>query len=420
MGMRGGERVAVKADDLRVLELEEHYVSLSAVDAELLMREHSEHLTLRQASPAAGRAPEASGWLLRPGHVCGVIPLPSGRRLYIEPRTPVGNIWHLLAAAEGLTELSWPEIGSETVIGLIEGLAAIFLRETERLLQQGAVHGYRSVRRGLSTIRGRLDLREQMRRPDSLPQRFICRFDEFTIDVPENRLVVAALSNVSSGCAHSRLRARAKRCVADFQGVHASAAEEIGEIRLNSANAHYRTALTLARLILDGMSPRVGPGSRRAPGLLIHMPRLFERFVCRTVTEGLPAWLTARSNGHSVALDEERRAMLTPDAVVEREGAAVCVVDAKYRAHSASRTEPGASDLYQMMAYCMGYDAREAVLVYPYPVETPPVRIRRGASNLRVHPVGIDLSGDRRTVEAEGVRLCARIAETIPTLACVR
>jgi 5-methylcytosine-specific restriction enzyme subunit McrC len=406
-------------EDLHVLELGEQHVALSRADVEMLLRVHAEHLDLRQVDQARVPGSGLTAWVLRAGHFCGVIPLPSGRRLCIEPRTPVNSIWYLLVAGEGLAGLSWPGAATASVSDLVEGLATVFLHETEKLLQGGPCHAYHRVRRTLPTIRGRLDIREQLRNPDRLPFHFTCSFDEFTVDIPENRLLVAALEAVSRIGLSRDLRERARRAVAAFDGVRSAEPCPCGEIRLTSANQHYGVALGLARLVLAETTPAARRGAGRAPGLLVHMPRLFERFVCRMVAEGLPPWLHTRSRGHSVALDEERRAMLTPDAIIEQGGLPLCIVDAKYRAFSESGAEPGASDLYQMLAYCLGYRVSEAILVYPYRVQTPPVRIRRGDCCLQVHPLGMDLSGDAESLRAEHRRLCARIAEIVSQAGCM-
>ncbi len=397
----------MKGDDLHLLESEEQYVSLSEADADLLVEKYADHLTLRRA----GGADCPTTWLLRAGQVCGIIPLPSGRRLCIEPRAPVHNIWHLLGAGEDLVELSRSPAESETVEDLVEGLATIFVREVETVLERGPTRGFRRVRERQEAIRGRLDVRDQLRHAGTLPRRFTCIFDELTIDTPENRVLVAALQRVLRVLGGTRSRGRAQRCLAALSEVRPPTAGPVEELRLDPLNLHYRTPLGLARLILDGVSPGHRPGAREAPGLVVNMPRLFERFVCRTLAERLPAGLSARWRGHSIALDENGRAMLTPDAVVEREGRVLCVVDAKYKPGNASDAEPGAGDLYQMLAYCVGYETQDAVLVYPQPVETPPLRIRRGEELLHIHQIGLDLSGSRRDFQSERERLCARIGE---------
>ncbi len=405
---------------LHLREMEEQYVLLTESDAEWLTSTHGRHLTLARHSP--GR----ETWLVRAGRVCGIIALPSGRRVYIEPRVPVRNIWTLLGLAGETDSLGWPPGAGETFSGLVEGVMQMFVREVALLIERGVAIGYRQTDEVLACVRGRLDVQRQVRELPASLDRFACRFAEFTRETPENRVLAAALQVVlrASG-GDSELRARAAWCLRGIgcTGEVNLQRHDLAAARVSAATRQYRVPLSLARLLLQGLGAghRSGGGLRGAqtPSMLVEMPRLFERFVCRTLERSLPPGTRVRYAGHSRPLDDASHAVLTPDAVVEGMTGAVCVVDAKYKPEPTDRHEPSASDIYQMLAYCVGYGVREAVLLYPRALDAPPLRIRRDGFSATIHPMGIDLSAEAHTLRPQGELACARIAElaglTAPT-----
>lgn len=407
------EAVATGAEtggDIELRELGTRRARLSENDASWLQRTHGRHISVIREQGADG------AWLLRAGRVCGVIALPSGRRLYIEPKVPVRNVWTLLAAAGETECLKWPPGTTETLPGLVDGLTAMFVREVETLLDRGVAIGYRPTECVLPCVRGRIDVHRQVRELPARPDRFACSFAEFSRETPENRVLAAALHVVMRGPDRD-LRARAARCLREIgcEVARPLQPHEPAAARVSAATRHYRVPLALARLLLEGM----GAGHRavhgfhpaKTPSLLVEMPRLFERFVCRTLDRGLPPGSRVRSTGHSIALDDGSHTMLTPDAVVEGLCGPLCVVDAKYKPEPTDRHEPSSSDLYQMLAYCVGYGVRHAILVYPRPVDVAPVRIKRDGFSATIHLLGIDLGADAHTLCPRGEVLCAQVGD---------
>lgn len=394
-------------------ELQPRWLALSAEDVDFLRARHARHIALQ---------PHVNGtlWQATPAQVCGIIPLPSGRTLHIEPRVSLSGIWHMLTRCWDLGELGerlapWAEVSD-----LVQGLMGTYVRELWRLIQRGVALGYHPRRHSLAVVRGRIDVWRQIHVNAGARHRFACVFDELSVDTPENRVLLAALDLVRTGVVQHdyRLGALIRRCRTELAALVSTtmSRDDLAAARVPPDAPHYRVPLTLAKLLIHACGPGHRPGTRAAPTLLVQIPELFECFVCRILKGGLPAELRLRQSGHSVALDEENRALLTPDAVVERDGVPQCVIDAKYKLRGDEDRADGygapfAPDLYQMLAYCVGYRARHAVLVYPEACGTPPLRIERGMVRAQVHQLGVNLSGGPREIEASCAALCARVAK---------
>jgi len=399
---------------LHLREGSEHCVSLTDLEAQWLRSTYGRHLDLL-------RHGKRGAWALRAGRICGIITLPGGRRIYIEPRVPVRNVWTLLWLAGEVDCIAPPAAVAETFAGLADGMMELFVTEVARLIGSGVASGYNHVERVLPCVRGRLDLQRQLRELPHRLDRFACRFSELSRDTLENRVLAAALELVVRAAGGDlSLRARAAWCLRTLSSTVATRPLKAGEIaaaRAGLAQRQYRVPLALARLLLEGLGVSHRPaGHLRGPAtptLLVEMPRLFERVVCRSLQQNLPLPLRASSGGHSRALDESGHALLSPDALIEGPDGPICVVDAKYKPDSGTRREPSADDTYQMLAYCIGYGVRHAVLVYPRAVDAPPLRINSGSFNATIHTLGLDLSADARSIKPEAARLAAQVAELL-------
>ncbi|MEA3402152.1 MAG: hypothetical protein U9R79_13025 [Armatimonadota bacterium] len=398
------------ASDLHLQELERQYVSLEPREAEYLLARHSQHVGLRRA----GEAREA--WLLAARQFCGTIPMAGGRRLTMEPKARVGSLWSLLAHAPELA-MVLPHTARHGVTARDPaGVAAVFVTQVQRLLKRGLARGYREHRENLSSPRGRLLVGEQLRVNVARPQRFACEFTELGLDIPENRLLAGALEVAEGVAGHlSHLHAGIRELRRALGGVKPAVCLTTRPLRLRPGREHYRAPLALAELLLAAVGRTPVRGPRTVPAVLVEMPQLFERFACRVLADGLEQGLTVRSTGHSVALDADGRALLTPDALIQRGRRPVAVVDAKYKtvAEATPDAAPGPADLYQMLAYCVGYGVSDAVLVYPQPVTIQPLRIEREGPLVRIHCLGLDLSGDGRAIYDECALLCRRIGRII-------
>ncbi len=408
----------MSASPIMLRELEPTVARLEPGEVEFLARRHHRHLTVR---PLGG---EGGACAVTPGAVCGIIPLPSGRAVHIEPKARIAGVWRMLAEVWGPVEIDDAPAGGAAIAELFDGAVTLYVRALARLIGHGLARGYVRRRSSLPMVRGRLEVCAQMRLGPRARHRFACVYDEPGVDTHENRVLLAALgvARARSGSG-SRLGPLIRQCMAALSEVRAVPMDgaEAARAQVPPGAEHYRTALSLARLLLAGCGGGHRPGAVAAPALVVEMPALFERFVCAVLERGLPRrvreaeGVRVRRSGHAIALDEDGRALLIPDAVIECRGAPVCVVDAKYKVGGGAQVGrgagwPGRDDLYQMLAYCVGYRVPHAAVVYPEPCARGPVRIERGSVRARVHALGLDLSGDRAAVDAQCAWLCAQVA----------
>ncbi len=339
----------------------------------------------------------------------GTVALGSGRSLIIEPRIPIGVLFALIA------EVYDPERSVfrddrctySTVDALFEFVVAEFVGEAEEIISSGLRREYESVVAEESSVRGRLLVHQMARRSASFSTRFPCSYEVLTYDLPENRVLRHTVAFLSGR--RYRLKGLAER-LWRLEGALASVpmddhAEDLfGEIHFHRLNERYRTALSLAKLLLAEQSHSGGAGDAQFRGFLLNMDQLFERYLGSVLDRSLrPLGLRAREQCES-SLDQGSEFRIRPDLVIVRDRKPVLIVDAK------DKLKPSREDLHQAITYCVTYGLRDAMLVYPS-VDGSRERTLdiTGSSGIRVHIHLFDLSGDIPTLGHEADRLVRRI-----------
>lgn len=335
------------------------------------------------------------GWRVLPAGRVGAVQV-DDLLVEVRPKAKVGldRLLFLLGFAQNPGFRQYDVTGAEDK-DLFSALAESMARQSERALARGALSGYVHVEESLRTVRGRIRVGDQMTRRPGMLLPLEVSFDEFTIDIPENRILRTALRRmlqlprlspvVSGRLAHldSKLDGAAM--------LPAGAPLPIWEE--SRANTHYGSALRLAEIILRNMSAEAGLGQQRVASFVVNMAAVFEDFVTVALRESLGAAPGRTEGQHECFLDEpdgsgRSRVKMFADVVHVMDGKPVAVFDAKYKASSWSGY-PNA-DHYQMLAYCTALNVPRAWLVY---ADAGPARVRKVRnSGVEIVEFPIDLS----------------------------
>ena len=255
-------------------------------------------------------AVSASGWV-------GTIVTPE-LELLIRPKVPLHNLFHLLDV--GLPADAWRSatFAFGTDRSLLASVAAFYARAAEHALGRGVRRDYRDEEDLLITLRGRVDICGQLRRPGVVSP-IACRFDEYTADIPENRALKAATRRLLRlPGVRPTTRRSLERLLMQFDEVEdalvdASAVERTVFTRLNR---HYEPALRLAALVLRNTSLIDRVGSADASAFLLDMPTLFQRWLADRLSRYLRGRLEVVSEPR-IYLGTHRSVPMQPDLVFE-------------------------------------------------------------------------------------------------------
>jgi 5-methylcytosine-specific restriction enzyme subunit McrC len=325
----------------------------------------------------------------------------------ISPKIPIARLVLLMGYARN--PLFWRDdlVSLEEDADLPEALSHTLAVLAARALDQGVLKGYVTVDESLPVLRGRLREADQIRRFGvGLPLEV--RFDDYSVDIAENRILLAAvLRALQMPGVSAQTRTLLRRLRLQLADVTLIAGPRPTWTRTR-LNARYEPALMVSEMILDGRSFELRVGDLVVSGFLLNMAKIFEDFVCVALGRALGRLPAIRSGRASLQyrthLDAERMVPIRPDFVWSRGGRPVAVADAKYKAERPSGFPQ--ADLYQMLAYCTVLGLDTGHLVYAKGEEAAGV-VDISGSPVRVVRHVLDLEA----AQAQMLRQIATIAQ---------
>ena len=351
-------------------------------------------------------------YTLRPSSHIGVVTA-GDLSVVVRPKIPMDSVMFVLAYALGIWEWVRDDSALTGDSDVLEAIVPAFVHHTERAIRRGLRQDYRVEEEALHAVRGRIAFAEQIRRRPGVSLPIEVTYDDFTEDLEENRLLHTAIHLLS------RVSIRSERWRRELRGLRpAFAAVSIGsyrrggvpEVRYHRLNEHYRSAVELARLIIESSSFELRHGEVTASSFLIDMNDVFEKFlrVALRNTLGLTEreWPSGKQS-RRLTLDTEKQISLEPDLMWLGgvDATPVFVGDAKYK-----HIEPDGfkhADVYQMLAYCIASDLPSGLLVYTADEHEPHDYVIEHAGKT-IEVAALDLSGSPEAI-LEDIACLARI-----------
>jgi 5-methylcytosine-specific restriction enzyme subunit McrC len=266
--------------------------------------------------------------------------------------------------AEGVSLNEHHEAGGveqEQDVALHEWLAKRFLDNVEALMQRGVRMQYVERDDNLTVLRGRLLPPENLRVNAFASHRFYCRFEELSLDRPENRLIRAALQRVERGTREAATRRRASSLGDRLHEVPPSrlSGRDFAAWKDDRLMIHYRALRISCSWILHERMPAPVGGEQQMFGCFVRMHKLFERYVQK--------WLEMTLRGDGGGLRVEAQAdkvfcrgldspwhqdRMRPDLLIYSGSAPqpIRILDTKWK-KVGPRDRIARADLFQMVAY---------------------------------------------------------------------
>ena len=332
---------------------------------------------------------------LTPSSWIGAIELPT-LAIQIRPKIQISRVLFLLSYA--MDPKHWQDTAFDLADAdsLVEAVIPGFALHLKRALGPGILQGYRLEEDALATVRGRIRFHDQIARRFGILPPVEVRYDEFTEDIEENRLLKAALR------ALERIRIRSSEMW--YQLHHFQAAldrvslveyqsRNLPTINYTRLNHRYRPALELSKLILRSLSYDLEYGRAAGAAFLVDMNDVFEKFVWVALREalGLSEWtFPIGGSNHPLFMDLAQKVSLKPDLSWWHDSKCMFVGDAKYKRINV----PGIKnpDLYQLLAYTIAAELPSGLLIYAAGEGEPALHeVMNVGKKLEV--ISVDLSG---------------------------
>lgn len=397
----------------RIIELKEwetRDVHLDDADLTALIA-HPQHPAAVEPSPARGF------WRLRAQAKVGAVRF-GGFDLIIRPKAGLQNVFYLMGVERPRDWWSNDEVDLLIHHDLFAGIARLLAYTIERAIGRGVQYGYVERRERLVALRGRVDLREQLRSPCTLVPAS-CRFDDYTADTKLNQLIRAALARVLRLPGIPGIVRRTLH-------LQLSLLEEVSPIepdlqwadkwQPSRLDRHYLPAVRLSTLLLHRLVLSEAAGSTRACSFLVDMNQLYERFI----EEGIRKRLKASKSPLRVIgqeqryLDVEKRLAIRPDIVVRRGSSTAFIVDSKYIL-AGDGTTTHVDHHAQMLAYAIRHNIKDVALVYVREPSliAPAIDLVTTIQHagIKIHSWALDLTQGPGQIEADMDHLAERVLD---------
>jgi 5-methylcytosine-specific restriction enzyme subunit McrC len=209
---------------------------------------------------------------------------------------------------------------------------------------------------------------EQVRHNHSRADRCYIRYTEFNRDIPVNRLLLAALNTARLASLHAPLQARVISLLHCFEGVGRvmPRSSDFERVVMTRATQRYGEGLTLARMIIENLSPAFQSGKDPVFSMLFDMNKLWESYIGVLFQRAnVPGVRAARQCSTRFWDPSDAKARtLRPDIVLQdaRSKKTLAVLDTKWKIATGG---PSADDLQQMFAYNEMFSSDASFLIYP-------------------------------------------------------
>jgi 5-methylcytosine-specific restriction enzyme subunit McrC len=344
---------------------------------------------------------------LTPKGWVGQIPLTPELQIYIKPKVPISNLFGMLEYAYNLKNIKifnnqFTEC--QTVNDFYSRLADILAHKILARTRQGLYKTYIPVNRHLSAIRGRIEMRETLKKPWNVKLK--CHYDEHTADIEDNQILLWTLyvigrSGLCSATVYSSIR-KAYHVLNGLVSQRSFQGKDCVNRSYNRLNQDYQILHALCRFFLDNCGASHQVGNYTMFPFLVNMPNLYELFVAEWLNNNLPPDLSVRIQSKlniGFIIDLEIYEIQT--------GKTVYILDTKYKVPQNSSSS---DDKIQVVAYAASKNCSEAVLVYPKPLINP-LNQQSGNSNIRVRSLTFSIDGD---LEQAGKTFLNRLFERSP------
>ena len=243
---------------------------------------------------------------------------------------------------------------------LLEIFISMFLCELEALVKKGIKSDYVALEENLNFLKGKLNIKEQIKKNSIHKERFYVGYSEFLSDIKINRIIKSTLKFLYKKSNSSKNQQKIREFLFMFDEV--STCDDyknfFAKLVINRQVRHYEQTLLWCKIFLLNNSFTPHKGDDLALALLFDMNALFESYVGDFIKKSFPDAILQHSEKHLV--EDPKSFKLRPDIFLKGK----FIADTKWKIIS-SRDDISQADLYQLYAYGKKHECDKLHLIYP-------------------------------------------------------
>ncbi|AQX53084.1 McrC family protein [Priestia flexa] len=275
----------------------------------------------------------------------------------------------------GFIKINESEISELSLLreNLLEIIGYLFTKRLTKEIKKGLYQSYVVENEHLHRIRGKIDVKKQIRNNVSKSTTVACEFDEFKTDNPLNQIFKLAMTKLLRNVQYNETQKLLLHSIVSFDEVSSRSisSHQLENINFNRNNQRFYDSYLLARLILSGSSSTFQSGLTKNLSILFKMNELFEEYIAY-LTKKVTFDVTVKDRRYRLLVNEKtgyKNFLLEPDLFINKNSDKQIIIDTKWKRYDPSSSSHGVqrNDLYQMYAYLTRYErVNTVILVYPY------------------------------------------------------
>ncbi len=274
---------------------------------------------------------------------------------------PIQNIYYMLSYAfQILNEQCYKNMATEQFHNTAELMAAILEKGIAVQLKRGLGKEYILHTEALSSLRGRIDIAESIKKQSMLRKQLACTYDEFSVNCTMNQIIKSTVELLCRSNISKQRKKNLRKLMVYFAEVDSIDLHTANwNVQYNRNNQTYHMLISICYLVAKGLLQTQTDGSTKLMDFLDeqHMYRLYEKFILEYYRKEFKNQITANASQIPWQLDNEENSMLPvmqSDIMLQCEDK-VLIIDAKYYGHSTQvrfgKYTLHSGNLYQIFTY---------------------------------------------------------------------
>ena len=353
------------------------------------------------------------GEVIEARNFVGLIQLESGMKIQILPKIEFGAgadetrevLLKMLKEMKNFSgwKLSAAKLASGST-NLYDIFIDMYLQEAKLLVKRGLRSDYEKVEGNLKSYKGKLLVSRQLRENLVHQERFYVRYQKFTQNRAENRLIKTTLLRLKKAASREKQIQEIRNLLPVFEEIPVSSniRNDFEKVRADRNSREYEQIIQWSKVFLEDESFACFSGNEKAKSLLFPMEELYENYVaCRLKKHRKNTWMVSLQDGGHTLFDDPRKFQIRPDIVLRKDEKCV-ILDTKWKLLEDNQWNNygiKSADMYQMYAYSKRYKAQDIWLLYPmteWMKKQEKIVYDSGAEDAgfptRVHIFGVDVA----------------------------